>query len=632
MKSPRTSLKQALCNWITSRLQVISLNRCVYTSIVFLLQFYLIVVGLKRLQQTIVLNEANGKYNVQGTIVFYIFLIVNSIVLTVIGLLCGIFRIGNLSHDDWIFGAQPESRPHNSTKIKRQRTFLHLWKQLPSICNLVHLASATNLLYADLILSFVRVNCGLNPIGDVFKTKFDFLIGEPLERIQNQNILKRTDDFSTTFQNSISIDLLNYILALVVLTLHISKTFWYASKKFCLLIYCMAANYSLVALVSFYAFEIAYKIDMFGVQYQLYNNTLLSVVYFCSMFVKYVAIWLCATVGYQAYETSKQKFELGMLKVLSKSQISNNNNDNSPTSHINTRMPSKLCKKKNIFLIILFLTYCILRTLYLVDIFLIYKHVADKFLLISFSIEILCILFWLILMITFLAESKWPFKFSLMYKLTKWKYVNDEHSKRPYDKTGSFRSSTEHLYVRDDSLLNQSIDQSSQATSSSLINNKQNISVISGHFDETKCYDDIYSKPKRAPYALQHGIQNLEIRHEPIQNGHFAQRTFSHRLPKAISFDASSKTTKNNYSSVCVKAPKTQNQIGLTELFGKHQPINNQIIDSPTFSTTDSGRDSLNESPTHGNNNNPSIKNQLKNSKLNIQTKNCPIAKLDSHF
>jgi hypothetical protein len=612
-----------------SRLKVLSLDRCVYALVVFLLQFYLIVIGLKRLQQTIWLNEINAKIKSQSLVVFYVLIIVNSMVLTVMCLFCGLFRIGNYSHDGVEFGKHIDNKP-NLTRGPNKSKLFKVWRQLPPICNLVHVASALSLLYADMVLSYVRIRCGLNPIGDVFKTKFDFLIGEPVDRIKNQNILKHTDDFSTTLQNSISIDLLNYMIALIMFTIQIAKNFWYTNKKFCLIVFYMGVNYSVIGLVSLYAFEIAYKIDIFAIKYQLYNNGYLSFIYFFSMFIKCVAIWLCATVGYEIYETSKHKFESSVLKILNKSQADGTQDATKSDAH----MKWKFCNK-NIFLVLLFLTYCIFRILYLIEIFLIFQNISDNYLLISFSVEILCVLFWLFLIVCLLTQSKWSFRLSLMYKLTNWKYYNDEISKKPepFDKTlGKAKlESSENLYVRDDSLLNQSIDQSSDATTTSLINQRQNISVIAGNLHELKCYDDIYSKPKRSQFTVNtdQSIQKLEIKDEQIRSDQFAQRTLSQRLPKAISFDLTSKNPRLNYSSVCARPHKSHISNGLNELFLQRQSSDKSkvIVDSPTFSTTDSGRDSLNESPIDS----KQLTKAFKSNNPTTGVKVCPIAKLDSH-
>ena len=61
------------------------------------------------------------------------------------------------------------------------------WHRLPPLGACFHLASALFLLIAETQINSKRIQLGQKPIGDIFATKIDFFIGEPISRLKSFN-------------------------------------------------------------------------------------------------------------------------------------------------------------------------------------------------------------------------------------------------------------------------------------------------------------------------------------------------------------------------------------------------------------------------------------------------------------
>ena len=162
-----------------------------------------------------------------------------------------------------------------------------LWTELPPLGACFHLVSALFLLLAEVQLSSKRIQMSQKPVGDIFATELDFLLGEPIYRLQssfrlsaeNKNfvseIMQAKDDFSIftssssssglnefgpkSSSNAIGLDYLNFLVALHVFAVNIAQTFWQTSRQFSTLAYIFALNCAVLLSVSYCSFEILFK-------------------------------------------------------------------------------------------------------------------------------------------------------------------------------------------------------------------------------------------------------------------------------------------------------------------------------------------------------------------------------------
>lgn len=145
------------------------------------------------------------------------------------------------------------------------------WSELPPPGACFHLLSALFLLLAEVQLTSKQIKLGSKPIGDIFSSKLDFLFGEPINRLKTfsssqetltrslstttnepkyesnlNDIINSKDDFSvfgtgqgfwfssivfTMGSNTINLEYLNFIIALLVFMLKVTQTFWTTSKN-----------------------------------------------------------------------------------------------------------------------------------------------------------------------------------------------------------------------------------------------------------------------------------------------------------------------------------------------------------------------------------------------------------------
>jgi hypothetical protein len=351
-----TKTTKQLRHW-PNNFQLISLNSVTFTVIVFGLQVYLIYQCFKNLRDLMTTSESSttskstADQNLNQSIVINASLITFALLFTVFHLIVSLFRLGIYSHDNFKLGkhfsnnhidldeekchfsslasnssvnSSNSTLPSNSAISKQKLTrAVHLnnlsssveclffwfkkpafWSHLPPLSCCFHLVAAIFILLSQLQLNSKRIQLSQKPIGDIFATKLDFLIGEPIIRLDKLNLVntqssialaKRSDpsvqasnsstaadvllneiihskdDFSifdnqymptfsfTATSNAISLDFLNYLLSLILFTVKAAQTFWFTSRKFTLVLFFNFLIISLQMSVSYCSFEILYK-------------------------------------------------------------------------------------------------------------------------------------------------------------------------------------------------------------------------------------------------------------------------------------------------------------------------------------------------------------------------------------
>ena len=749
---------------------IISINSCIYSIISFLLQTYLIVLQIKYL-------NLYKKKVINNDSVIYVCCLVISILFTIVNLFLNALRIGNYSHDSIklgkdfsLYAASNKLLKLIATGQKKREKFLNFflynkyWKRFLPIGQLLHVFTSFCLLYADLIVNKNLIELKYLPIGEIFSTKLDFLFGDPMNRIEMINqqrnesqllttIIKSTDDFINLNNNIyntrvINFSCLNLIIALIVLIVKLSQTFWHTSYLASLLILFYSLNLSILCLVSYSAFELLFKFQVLSSQYKLnlrllLNQNSLVFIYGLSLCLYFASSCLFINFAFKKYAHLLEKFENNLFKYFhidsevampattpntatsslvmdsssstgsQKSDSVDTISDVTPTAApvvkqsggaAQSANKAKTCfmYQEHLILSSLLLVYCTTRSLFIYEQFILYKFNKDNILLVSIVIEFVAILSWLAGILLITVKSNWLFKLEKSYKLINWNWFYDYEIARKYDRlkvdkvVNSVKAAQQLntvesnvLYVRDDSVLNKSIDSNStsevsympvivssssvnasSSMSTTTSNGSENVNGINSYssfgvttatqstsniLDANKLYqkqqlnaseiEALYSKPHKPADNNFHRINNplfyqqhkydtinkatapptdsnqsysrcIIISNDKItpendyQSVRFGQRSYSHRLPKAISFDASNLIHQNNFRKTFIK-PTTPKSV----LF----------VDST--SATDSGRDSLTESPVSSNKQQATVNNskamQLTNSKTHYLDSKC---------
>ncbi len=392
-------------------------------------------------------------------------------------------------------------------------TLLHqrntsFWSELPPLGTSFHLMACFFLLLAQLQLNAKRIQISQKPIGDIFSTKLDFLIGEPIVRLEKLNLIKNIDtsssvalkkrsdsavnssdlwllneiihakdDFSifdnqyspfslTAVSNAISLDYLNYLIALVLFTVKIAQTFWFTSRKFTFLLFFNFLIISIQMSFSYCSFEILFKannLKLIANQFILSNggsgenggqlnestdyrhDLTIFILYTLSSILLFTSGYLNCKLGYRKFEIIRLKFEKSIGKyMLNNGVIINLNttldeNCKSKLDDLNTITTITEQKttnnsennkenffsnyKENLISSFLFIIYCIIRFLFIYELHILYKFTRDSFLIICISIELITILIWILTLILLAIKSEWKFKIDSNYKLTYWNWL-----------------------------------------------------------------------------------------------------------------------------------------------------------------------------------------------------------------
>lgn len=153
--------------------------------------------------------------------------------------------------------------------------------------------------------------------------------------------------------------------------------------------------------------------------------------------------------------------------------------------------------KEQLVLSMLFLIYCAIRSLFIYDTLVVYKYTNDIILLNSIFIEFIAIITWILFILIITMKSSWQFKLDKVYKLINWnwlyeyqvklKHMSDEARKvvNTHQQQTLINNSNKMingLYVRDDSVLNKSIQSNSAGSDISympvILSNSNNLSGI----------------------------------------------------------------------------------------------------------------------------------------------------------
>ncbi|CAF0751994.1 unnamed protein product [Brachionus calyciflorus] len=650
------------------------------------------------------------------------------------------------------------------------------WSELPPLGSLFHLLASLCLLLAEIQLSSRRIQLGNKPIGDIFSTKLDFLFGEPINRLKifkssqdltlvssldltstspNQennlnDVINSRDDF-TVFQNplsnvvsnSISLDYLNFLIALIYFILKTNQTFWSSSKKFTTILLFFTLLMSLLMSLSYTGFEIVFKSNNLKViaknflfSYQKRENLIddfghdisSTLIYLISSLIIFINIFLLTKFGFRKFNMEKFKFEKNLSKYFRKNNreiesvteivekngeynldksetISNCSPKSSSSFNTSLSSSSKLCKhsfsfsyKENILSSFLLLFYCVLRSLFIYELIIIFKYTYDYLILANILIEIIFIFTWILSLLCLTFIDEWNFKLNTTYKILFWNHVynlsnlkqsfnsgissinsqkiignstnqNNERSQiiesvKHVTETNNTTTKTPGLLVRDDSVTNRSSYLSSSSITevsslmpstfannskynakliktsalnpnglvSSTIMNERNIVMIN---DDESSNDDssIKLQPLRIDNEFYNSLNENSQMYSQIKRNNFKMENEEDDINdyvKKRSYSCRPSSNRNStYSNGSLKkslptSNATVATIGEIMEENSNQFLNKNcsvsiiqktlnIIDSASSpSATDSGRDSITESPVSNINNQITNKQYLR--------------------
>ena len=303
-----------------SRFNLKSIEDIWYSIIVFIIQ---IICINKSWTNLVKYNRQswlpNQKPNAQ--IYFYIICLMANIFLLPLFLFTCLFKLGLYANDRFKFGFDLDSNEIKLNEISRtkkhdfrhrhNKSYIHsIFKYILSkmpISNLIHLTMSFCLILPNILMISKEIEYGLQPKANVYHTELDFLFSRPLKRFSesisinldpsyllknlkysnqnlkhnliNNNNLKYqliasslNDINEINYLPSISIELLNYFIALTFFSLHYSQAFWHLNKIYTFLFSVHLILFAILSVLSLSAFEILFKF-----QTVFYNGIKLSI-------------------------------------------------------------------------------------------------------------------------------------------------------------------------------------------------------------------------------------------------------------------------------------------------------------------------------------------------------------------
>ena len=504
---------------LSNRFKLISLSSLVATPLIFLLQIYLVYLSLSNL---ISLERRSNNIVVTNGL-----LVGAALLFSLLHALTGSIRLGIYSHDNFCIGKgfdkskikskelliEPNksnsislgsnpSTTNSKHKLTKSLSFESVfklrcfsmfkltksWSEMPPLGACFHLVSSLVLLIAECQLTSEQIQFGVNPLGDIFSTKLDFLFGAPFNRISElsfnnkpanntvpsiNDLIHSKDDFSifSTSKNShqqqqrIALSYLNFLVALLVVGVKVSQTFWHASCRFSLVLFAYMLNISLLMALSYASYEVllkANKVDKISVNFifssmsksrsarllsgseqpasTLAHDTLLTSFYLISSALLVTNGFLKAKFGFDKFESVRLKFEANIGKYLSVSFLKQQGMSFPKTLDSGLSCPSMTDKtsyfdylkkcfkfgcsfKEQLISSFLFLVYAGLRIFFIYEVFVIYKFTNDALFAVCIAAELITILTWVLMIILFTIKNDWHFVLAPAYKLNYWNWL-----------------------------------------------------------------------------------------------------------------------------------------------------------------------------------------------------------------
>ena len=307
-------------------------------------------------------------------------------------------------------------------------------------------------------------------VENILNSKDDFSLFLVNKDDSDGSYLRQTTIFLMA-SNTINLDYLNFFIALFVLSLKMSQVFWQTNKLFTFVLTCYYLTISCLILISYCSYEILFK----AINLQIIAKKLLTItrmatsskmikessnslnviddyghdiittfLFILSTFCLLLNGYLNVKFGFRRFQHSKCKFEVNILKFIpstathkienkSSNSLMKSDSSTSSSTDINKNSSSKntvdhkyQCLNtysERLLSIGLFLIYCAFRSLFLFDLFIVFKYSNDILFMINIFIEILAILVWFFVLIILTIKSEWHFLIDPNYKLIYWNWI-----------------------------------------------------------------------------------------------------------------------------------------------------------------------------------------------------------------
>lgn len=395
------------------------------------LQVYIIVRSIYRFTAYVTLPWPNGTPPVSSINVYLLF-IGCSILLLPIFILTALFKIGNFSNDGRKFGALTLRLPLFEQQIEqveqKQRGWCTLlWRHLLPIAPILHLFMSFCFLFPRLITESQLIRHGYLSKADIWKTDLDFLLKRfngksfnffglihTITQYEYRSTFAITNN-STYFLSEanqmagqfaelndagkLSLEYLNFILALLILTIRYPAVFWRTNKQFSLMFSSLLVMNAVQSIANLAAFQVTFKVFVCDptqmlLRYREFSS--LTLTQLCLLFIIYlVLVHLSSTALYVFGVQKYREYRLARTK-----QMQDKYEDKTYLSYLPYLMA-----------MIFFLFFSIIFAPIFYEFIIIYCGSLNTNCLVVIITSIAYIVFWILLWVGIGLKNRWTFEY-----------------------------------------------------------------------------------------------------------------------------------------------------------------------------------------------------------------------------
>lgn len=328
----------------------------------------------------------------------------------------------------------------------------YLWKYFMPISNFIHLIISFCFLYPNVLLVAKEIEYGFRPKGYIHFSELDFLFSRPLKRLGEKHdfnelkfelITSSLDDIEqVNYEPQISIELINYLFAIIAFSLKYSSTLWYLNKFYSIIFSMHIFAYGIVSILTLGAYQILYKFEtafLNGIKVVLTNDTTrknhlfelpfvttrttLNLLFISISLVLLLSCVPIYTLGICQYDLKFRRLKNSFSRFL----ITNAQNDDYTINnrrHAKKLNPFFSSYRHHIWALLTLVLICVLSAVCVYDFICLYQLTTDTIPLWAAISHIVFILWYLILWLILTFKTKWRFEFSQLFKLSYWQYLN----------------------------------------------------------------------------------------------------------------------------------------------------------------------------------------------------------------
>ncbi|KAF7490696.1 Protein tincar [Sarcoptes scabiei] len=327
--------------------QTYSLNNLAtlwYSALTTCLQIYLIIQAINRFSAYISLPWSGGSAPIDS-INFYMLFIASSILILPFFIIVSMMKVGNYANDGLKLGSFNINKClkylNEDDHLDRNKSWSKIvWKHFLPIGPVLHLLMALCLLFPNLITDAQLIRHGFLNRSDIWKTDLDFILKRFNGRIftffnmiQTINQTEHRGLFSDIFSLSsqilsrnnrhhsslifnlnqsghFSLEYINLIIALLMITARYPSVFWRINKSFAIMLTTQLVLNSLQSLIVFNAFEVAFKIfvcDPTHLLIRFRESSSLNLVQISILILFYLIVLQLSSISFYVYGLHKYR-------------------------------------------------------------------------------------------------------------------------------------------------------------------------------------------------------------------------------------------------------------------------------------------------------------------------------------